>query len=141
MNTNYIFRVWIQDQAVFENDGQFYTNQYLDESHVAVGLFTSDAGGFMPIESQSLYAAIEQVVSLNRHMELLQIIGIQEKQVLVVMQFEGDYEYFALQGILPENVTDDCVGELAAGIDFYKISSFGQPYVVTFKNGKVWAVK
>lgn len=47
----------------------------------------------MPIESQPLYAAIEQVVSFNRHMELLQIIGIQEKQVLVVMQFEGDYEY------------------------------------------------
>lgn len=141
MNTNYIFRVWIQNQAVFENGGQFYTNQYLEESHIAVGLFTADPEGFSPIESRSLYAAIEQVISLNRQMELLQIIGVQEKQVLVVIQFEGNYEYFALQGILPESVTDGWIGDLAAGVDFNRTSSFDQPYVVTFKNGKVWAVK
>lgn len=141
MNTNYIFCLWIDGQAVFERDGSFFTNTLLDESHIAVGLFTSDDAGFVMVSDVALYTQIHNVLALNDELELLQIIGILKKSVVVAMQFGGNYEYFSLQNYNAGDVSDDLASALATGVDFERESSFGMPYKVTLRDGKVWAVK
>lgn len=141
MNADYIFRMWIQNQAVFEHKNGFFVNRYLDESHVAVGLFSSSSTGFLPVDDAVLYASVDQAMKVNRNLEVIQIIGIQDRKTIVAMQFQGNYEYFALQDIQPDDVSDDLIHDLAAGIDLNRESSFEKPYMVTFKAGKVWAVK
>lgn len=141
MNTNYIFRLWIDGQAIFERDGCFFANVLLDESHIAVGLFTSGDIGFEMVSDVAIYTQIHPVLALNDKLELLQIIGISNELVVVAMQFSGNYEYFCLQKYRAEDVSDDLANALATGVDFGRESSFCKPYKVTFKNGKVWAIK
>lgn len=141
MSTNYIFRLWIDGQAVFERDGSFFINALLDESHIAVGLFTSDDIGFEMVSDIALYTQTHNILSLNEGMELLQIMGILDGAVVTVMRFGGDYEYFRLQNYSADDVSDHLVSALATGVDSKRESSFYEPYNVTFKNGTIWAVK
>lgn len=141
MKTNYIFRLWMNGHAVFEANGQFYVNDLLDESHVAAGLFTIDPTGFQPVEEMALYAAIQVLLAENARLELLQIVGEQKNTLTVAMQLAGDYEYFALQGTTPGQVSDELAGVLAASVEPGRTSTFAAPYLVALKDGKVWAVK
>lgn len=141
MKTNYIFRFWLDGNAVFEAEGRFYVNCFLDESHVAEGLFTTDQTGFEPVEDMALYAAIQMLLHENSRLELLQIVGKQKSVITVAMLFQGDYEYFALKDIAPGQISDDLCGVLASGVEPGRVSTFEKPYLVTFKDGKVWALK
>lgn len=137
----YIFRLWLDEQAVFEANGQFFINRLLDESQVAAGLFTKDKTGFEPVEDMSLYATIQSFLNRNAHLELLQIMGRRNHALIVALQCAGNYEYFALKDIPPDSVSDDMAGILAASVEPDCITTFDTPYQVTCKGGKIWAVR
>lgn len=139
--TTYIFRLWLDEQAIFEADGHFFVNPLLDESQVAAGLFTKNNIGFEPVEDMSLYASIQTLLNRNAHLELLQIMGRRNHALIVALQYAGDYEYFALQDIYPESVSDDMAGILAASVEPDCTTTFDTPYQVTCKDGKIWAVR
>lgn len=129
MNGNYIFMFFLNGEAVFSRNGEYFINKLVDETNISIGLFTNDPEGFYPVGSIDFY---NQIVRLKEVNDKLQKIAILEagKDITVAVHCDGAYEYFRLAEFKPEDITDSLSEKLVAELDSPGASSFAEPYKI-----------
>jgi hypothetical protein len=141
MKNAFIFQFTIGDQPVFAKDGHFFISRYVDREQLAYGLFTNDAEGFEPISDMQVYEEIQRIIKANASLRMLSIVGISKLDIIVAVEFAGEYEYFRLAGARLNEISDSLTDELATAVNPDRQSSFTCPYVAEFKNGKMQPIK
>lgn len=137
MKEVYTFHCLIGERPIFMRNGEYFYADLIDNDQLAYGLLTEDPEGFRPVSSLFDYERIQEIEDINKQLRQLALVGIDKGKITVAIEYAGDYEYFKLSGISPQDLTDQLALQLAGKVDLRRESKPLNPYVYELKDNKL----
>lgn len=141
MTEFFTFQFLLGVQPVFERNGEYFTTRDIGPDQLAYGLFSNETEGFEPVGDVRQYERIDEIKTVNDSLKLLSIVGVDQDQITIAIEYSGEYEYFRLTGIRAQELSDPLALQLAGRVRQKKRSAILHPYIVQIKENKIQSVK